>query len=147
MYEKEKYMNKSHFKTSKKSYAKLIVILMLMITSCMRDRVDNRSLSIINNSNETIYWIRLYNDKFEKPENWDHDIILPTSNTYLIQPKPSWDDLIKSIEDGKLRIYIVNKDSVDKYGWDNVYKKNIFSKRYLIDMQYLEDNKWTIVYP
>ena len=140
-------MNKSHFKTSKKSYAKLIVILMLMITSCMRDRVDNRSLSIINNSNETIYWIRLYNDKFEKPENWDSDIILPTSNTYLIQPKPSWDDLIKSIEDGKLRIYIVNKDSVDKYGWDNVYKKNIFSKRYLIDMQYLEDNKWTIVYP
>ena len=120
---------------------------MLMITSCMRDRVDNRSLSIINNSNETIYWIRLYNDKFEKPENWDHDIILPTSNTYLIQPKPSWDDLIKSIEDGKLRIYIVNKDSVDKYGWDNVYKKSIFSKKYLIDMQYLKDNKWTIVYP
>ena len=140
-------MNKSHFKTSKKSYAKLIVILMLMITSCMRDRVDNRSLSIINNSNETIYWIRLYNDKFEKPENWDSDIILPTSNTYLIQPKPSWDDLIKSIEDGKLRIYIVNKDSVNKYGWDNVYKKSIFSKKYLIDMQYLEDNKWTIIYP
>jgi len=136
-----------NLRNTKKMFANFIIVLMLTISSCMRDKVDNRSLSIINNSYETIYWIRLYNDKFEKPENWDSDIILPTSNTYLIQPKPSWDDLIKSIEDGKLRIYIVNKDSVNKYGWDNIYKKNIFSKKFLIDMQYLEDNKWTIVYP
>jgi len=139
----------------KKSYANLIIIMKLMITllfavlmlsSCVKDRIDRRKIVLINESKNDIYWMKSENGKFKK-QLYDPVIVEPNTSGSIGNIVPPWDVTIEYSKDKKLSIYIVIKDSVDKYGWDNIYKKNIFSKKYLIDMQCLEDNKWTIVYP
>jgi hypothetical protein len=117
-----------------------------IFSSCVRDRVDTRTLVFINESTNDIYWIKSENGKFEK-QFYDAQIIETNTSGSIRNIRPPWDVTIEYSKDKKLSIYIVIKDSVDKYGWDNVYKKMMYSKKYLIDMQYLKDNKWTIVYP
>ena len=131
------------------SRTKIVLILLfafLMFSSCVRERVDTRKLILINESTSDIYWMKSENGKFKK-QMYDPVIVEPNTSGSIGNIVPPWDVTIEYSKDKKLSIYIVIKDSVDKYGLDNIYKKRIFSKKYLIDMQYLEVNKWTIVYP
>jgi len=123
-----------------------LLLSALIISSCVKDRIDRRIIILINESKNDIYFLKSENDKFEK-QLYDAEIVETNTSGSIRNIRPPWDVTIEYSKNKKLSIYIVIKDSVDKYGWDNVYKKNIFSKKYLIDMQYLEDNKWTIVYP
>ena len=126
----------------------ILLFAVLMFSSCVRERVDTRKLSVVNESTSDIYWVRSENGALKKTNrNDDVDLVKVNSIGLIGNIVPPWDVTIGESKDKKLSIYIVIKDSVDKYGWNNIYKKNIFSKKYLIDMQYLEDNKWTIVYP
>ncbi len=123
-----------------------LLLSALIISSCAKDRIDRRKIIIINESKNDIFWMKSENGKFEK-QLYDAEIVETNTSGSIGNIVPPWDVTIEYSKDKKLSIYIVIKDSVDKYGWDNIYKKNIFSKKYLIDMQYLKDNKWTIVYP
>jgi hypothetical protein len=120
----------------------------LLLTSCVYgDRVDNRKIKINNNSTLDVYFVKSESGSLKKPfYDENTGVILRDSVGLVHSTTPSWDMLIDSSKDHKLSVFIVSKDSVDKYGWDYIYKKNIYIRRYLIDMNYLEKNKWTIVY-
>jgi len=125
----------------------IVLSVFLIFSSCIRDRVDTRKLSIINKSNTDIYWVRSENGKFQKsPLNDDVDIVYVNSIGLIRNRVPPWDITIENSKDNKLSFFIVIKDSVEKYGWDSVYKKSLFSKKYLIDIKFLKDTKWTIIY-
>jgi len=125
----------------------IIILFISIFSSCLRDRIDKRQLKIINTTSSDIYSIKSENGKLQKPYyNYYLDSIRADSTYFIENLFPSWNELIERSTDKKLTIFIIPKDSVYKYGWDKVYKNKIFIKRYLIDMKYLEDNKWTILY-
>jgi len=142
------FTSNSHSFLSRTKIVLILLFAFLMSSSCVRERVDKRKLSVVNESTTDIYWVRSENGILKKTNSDDDvDLVKVNSIGFIGNIVPPWDVTIEYSKNKKLSIFIVIKDSVDKYGWDNIYKKNIFSKKFLIDMQYLEDNKWTIVYP
>ena len=45
-----------------------------------------------------------------------------------------------------MRLFIIKKDSLDKYGWEGIYQKNLYNAKYLLDIEKLDSLKWTITY-
>jgi len=124
-----------------------VLLTLTLLTSCVRDKVEMRKLKISNNSNDMVYWIRSESGRFEKPYfNSDLDTI-PKQSIYSIGSfNVSWDARIERSKNKKLTIFIVAKDSIDKYGWEYVYKQGIITEKYIVDMEYLKKHKWSIVY-
>ncbi|MGG7036047.1 MAG: hypothetical protein ACI7YS_12745, partial [Flavobacterium sp.] len=57
-----------------------------------------------------------------------------------------WDTFFESIPDKKLRLFIVSIDSVEKYGWNTIFKKQIYNKKFELSMEDLEKQNWEVVY-
>jgi len=66
--------------------------------------------------------------------------------TFSVDIPYSWEDFINESKEGKMRLFIISKDSVDKYGWKGVLAKNIYTKVYKLNIDDLKNNKWLIVY-
>jgi hypothetical protein len=65
----------------------------------------------------------------------------------FLKDKPrTWEGYISNSKNGKMRIFIVSKDSVNKYGWEILLTKNIYTKVFKMDMKDLEKDKWQIIY-
>jgi hypothetical protein len=130
------------------------------------DKIDKRNLIICNNSNKVIYNVISSNDSIYNLGNHD-DFVYKGNYIYTkegdikmfgftaINPKeklPSnggstkWDVYFESIYDKKIRLFIIKKDSVDKYGWKEILKKNIYNKKYLFTIEDLDKINWIITY-
>jgi|GEM_PF-3374527 len=121
------------------------LVSLLFLNSCVFDPVDKRKLKITNKSNEVVYMIRSNSNL--KPPDFNDDIdTIQIDSCILLRPSGFWEESIKRSTDKRLKIYIIPKDTVLKYGLKAIYKKQIFAKRYLIDMDYLTNNNWAIVY-
>jgi hypothetical protein len=143
-----------------------VFILLFILTSCM-DRLDNRYLTITNNSDKIIYNIISPNESLNGSGHYDE--YLHDENTYILtredsinkfvflEIKPNinmntndrprnWDLYFESINDKKMRLFIIEKDSVDKYGWKEILNKNIYNKKYLFTIKDLDSLNWTITY-
>lgn len=149
-----------------KSLKKGFVFFILFILSSCIDKIDKRNLIICNNSNKVIYSVISSNDSIYNLGNYD-DFVYKGNYIYTkegdikmvgftaINPKeklPSnggstkWDVYFESIYDKKIRLFIIKKDSVDKYGWKEILKKNIYNKKYLFTIEDLDKINWTITY-
>ena len=135
-----------------------------LILSC--DKYDPRELIVFNKSKNTIYSIISRNDKlaggafydeFENDENYvytKHDSLFSfvfapiKSNTKVANHDTPrfWDSYFNQIADKKLRLFIVPQDSVSKYGWFKIFKKNIYAKKYELTLEDLEKQHWEVVY-
>jgi hypothetical protein len=143
-----------------------IFLLFFIISSCVFDRIDKRRLMIYNNSNKEIYNVISPNDSIYRLENYD-DFVYKGNYIYTkegdiklfgftsIKPKEKlpnnggstkWDVYFESINDKKVRLFIIKKDSVDKYGWKEILKNNIYNKKYLFTIEDLDKIKWEIEY-
>lgn len=135
-----------------------------LILSC--DKYDPRELIVFNKSKNTVYSIISQNDKlagggfyseFENDENYvytKHDSLF----SFVFEPIKSnakvanhdtprfWDGYFNRIADKKIRLYIVLQDSVSKYGWFKIFKKNIYVKKYELTLEDLEKQNWEVVY-
>ena len=45
-----------------------------------------------------------------------------------------------------MRLFIVSKNDVEKFGWRNVIKNQVYIKKYELTLQDLKDKNWEIVY-
>ena len=131
----------------------LIFLLSLILFSCMDRAVDNRDLKICNETNDMIYFFFFFYDIFANPyQDYGEDVLNFNNSVkqdtfaYFIDKPINWEDFIKDCKDGKMRLFIVTKDSVDKYGLKGVISKNIFTQKYLIDIDYLNKTSWSIMY-
>jgi hypothetical protein len=126
------------------------LISFLLFISCIGHKVDNRFIITQNNSEEKIYSFFLENElcnvniftNFYFPK----DSLLPNEKSFDHVDKLTWEEYIKTCDDQKIRYYIVKKDSVDKYGWKEVFSKNIYNKKYLFTIEDLDKMNWTITY-
>ena len=129
---------------------KLILLLICFnFLGCM-DRIDNRSLLIKNNTADTIYAVMTQED-FSHYVNLNQMGILQ-SDSILPKEKYSrlgtrlWQDYIDMSNDKKMRLYIIQKDSINKYGWEGIHAKNLYNQKYTLDIDDLDSLNWTIEY-
>jgi hypothetical protein len=131
----------------------LIFLQLFILLSCMDRAIDNRDLKIVNESNKIIYYFVSENDSFTKPYQDYSEYVLNTNNSisqdtfaYFIDKPINWEDFINNCKDRKMRLFIVLKDSVDKYGLKVVISKGIYTQKYFIDIDDLNNKNWSITY-
>jgi hypothetical protein len=125
------------------------VILFFLLLSCMDIR-DNRYIMFSNKHNETAYCF-FTNKKLSLEEFLNAQYYLPNpvkkdSTWSLDRPRGGWEKYISESSDKKLKIYVIEKDSVDKYGWEYIFAKNIYNKKYNLTIDDLDKQDWEIYY-
>ncbi|HET9570789.1 MAG TPA: hypothetical protein VFP20_05225 [Bacteroidales bacterium] len=123
----------------------LIFFLFTFFSGCMDRAIDKRNLRICNKSIGMIYFFVSENDVFTNPyQDYSEEVLnanncirQDTSALYIDKPI-NWDEFIKNCKDGKMRVIIVSKDSIDKYGLKKVIFESIFTQKYLLDIDNLK---------
>ncbi len=145
----------------------LIVLLFiaLFFIGCM-DKIDKRDLIVFNKSKTSIYSIISsdnimnsssyyieYRENEKKTYSKSDSIfkfvfeeIKPNSKIVSADRPKDWDSFFKTAKGNKLYLYIVSKDSIDKYGWYTIFKSKIYNKKYELTLEELEKKKWEIIY-
>jgi hypothetical protein len=137
----------------------------LFISFCSCDKYDTRELFVKNSSDKEIFSILSENDNmndagfyyeyqngFDETQRGDYDspfifTEIKTGQRIANYDTPRfWDNYFQRLEDKKARLFIVQKDSVDKYGWKEIFKKNIYNKKYYLTLKHLDSLDWTINY-
>ena len=118
-----------------------------LLASCIGHKTDGRYITTHNNSTNSIYCFYTENElnRIDSIPNMGKES-LPKEDVVSIIVLPFWEEYIKTCDNQKIRYYIVKKDSVDKYGWDKVFKKNIYNKKYLFTIEDLDKINWQIEY-
>lgn len=117
------------------------------------DKIDNRNIKIANNTDIAIYCLLSKNDQFPAMRQSYND---STLNDFLIEPHSindlddspiqSWDGYINNSVDQKCRILIYSKDTITKYGWKEVKDKDLYIKKYLLNIADLDSIEWKIYF-
>lgn len=128
---------------------KLILIpFLFLIFSC--DFTENRFIIIKNDSNNNIlcFISKVDINNITSISDMNAPTEINKSEFAFLVPitRGKWEDYIEKCDVNKVRIYIIVRDSIDKYGWKNIYKNNIYNKKYLFTIQDLEKINWEITY-
>lgn len=149
--------------TNNRSSIFLAFLAFFILVSCT-DRLDKRNLIIYNNSNKTIYTVISSNDSvnflgnyddFEYKGNYIYTKerrikafvfldIAPNVKTPSNDKPNNWDLYFESSSDKKIRLFFIYKHSVDKYGWKEIFKNNIYDKKYYLTIDDLNRMNWQI---
>ena len=129
---------------------KIILILsFLLLFSCNSSKYNH--VTIINNSESSIVCFLSEKDIIEMKGVFDmhspseikkNDFAFIGSDTF----QGSWTRFLENCNNKEARLYIIAKDSVDKYGWDKIYEKGIYNKKYLLTIEGLNKIDWEITY-
>lgn len=127
---------------------KLYIIVLCFLFSC--DVYDSRYITIFNKSNCYLYaFISNENTKIKvlkPPFIAGVDIKEKDFGDIGLYGRTRWEDYIKTCDNEKIRLYIIVKDSVDKYGWEAINAKNIYNKKYELTIDDLDSINWEITY-
>lgn len=142
----------------------LPIVICFIFISCM-DNIP-LDLKLKNNSKKSIYSILSDSDKFiaegyyeefQKNETYVKTKkdsiysfvfteILPNTIESCHDRPLNWEEYFKSLPDGKMRMFIISKDSVEKHKWYKIFKNQIYIKKFELTLQDLKDKNWEIVY-
>jgi len=141
-----------------------ILLICFLLQSCTHAGVDENYLHLINNSKNSIFLVISENDtifnleKFklnERIKRGDHieEVNLLNMGIFSEEIKPKstvdekgYNNWKYAINNKKVRLYIIKKDSVDKYGWEGIHARNLYNKKYTFDIDDLDSLNWTIEY-
>lgn len=149
----------------KKVCALLLFPFLILMIKC--EGYDIEEIIIKNNSDHSIYYSMTIEDEMfdiekyrisERIDNGEKFTQIDITGLFMsdeiakdsiteITPRPrEWNRYIKSAKDKKLHLYIIQKDSVDKYGWEEIHAKNFYNRKYDLDVDDLDSLNWTIEY-
>ena len=165
-----KYLRKSKTAVCKTCYKKRIILsfftkhyvmkrltpfllIIILLPSCIPDRIENRKIKVTNNSSQPIYCLKSQDDLFKYPY-FDYDYRSMTegfkiqhgSTGYVLDNPTSWDSYIKESKNGKLRLFIITQESLDRFGWGEILDKNIYDKVYSMSIDDLKKTHWKVKY-
>ncbi len=136
---------------------KIILTLIILFSLLSCDYSDSRII-IRNISNDTIfinYYTRneiitsfqpYYYRDIRYRKYWEEGCLLPKEQEALSIVNKSWEDLIHSIPDGKIRIIILKKQLSNTTKWDRIVKEQISSKIIERDVEDMKALNWIIEY-
>jgi hypothetical protein len=128
---------------------KSLILILLFFISC--DITDNRFLTIENKSKNSVvcFISKVDISSIKNVSEMDAvvDVNINESNSLTLHGmKSRWEDYIEKCDIKKIRLYVIATDSVNKYGMNNIFKKNICNKKYLYTIEDLDSINWTITY-
>lgn len=128
----------------------IFILILIISISCIGHKSDNRFIITYNNSKADIYCFFLERElnNIESLSKFDFSqkSVNPNEESSDHVNKSTWEEYIKTCDNQKIRYYIIKKDSVDKYGWKQIFKKNIYNKKYLFTIEDLDKINWQIEY-
>lgn len=104
---------------------------------CFGSTSDSIKEGIINNENIKI------SDQYGSLQNYKID----TDSIVKISWMPSdwhYDHFYEKKE--SIRVFIITQDSVDRYGWDEIINRNIYTKKYLFNKRDLDKRDWKLTF-
>ncbi len=133
-------------------YSLTLVLICFFLYSCIpKDRIESRFIKIANNSNQDLIFLLSEKGEFNRPV-YDEQILFLNTNTsdslLCSESYFSWEDMMKESDNKKLNIYIVKKNSLNKYGEqiDSIFKNHEFYRKCSFDIEFIEKNNWRIVF-
>ncbi len=128
----------------------LFNFLLIFFSSCFLSTWDAR-LVLINKTDKVIrYSWETKSPKDTIPDLTKCEQVVPynisadTIKTLFSLNK--WDVYFRNHPDHLLRIYIINEDSLSKYGTCEIYMRQIFMRRFDLTYNDLEKMKWQVIY-
>ena len=125
----------------------IILSIVLMGASCKK-LVDHAFIiKIQNNSKDTIQFYESYNypDTLIDAKSPRLKMVYPLKFSAL-ESRKDWNEVLVSPKD-TISIFILSKDTVDKYGWDKIRSDYNILKRYDLSLDDLKELGSTITYP
>jgi hypothetical protein len=130
-------------------YSMILLIGMICFSSCFLSTWDARLL-LINQSEHKIRYIWEIKSIIDSIPDTTY---CKTDDLYDIEPhyeqvirsQNKWQHSLKD-PDKILRVFIINEDSLSKYGTCKVFKEQIFMKRFDLTYEDLEKLNWKVVY-
>jgi hypothetical protein len=127
---------------------------LLILTSCVVDKFDSR-LKFINSTENSIF---IYNNFFalndtlincmdcnSNIKKWND---YPSKESSFIPLHGTlYDEYLMQYPNEILRVFIFSSDTLKKYGWKKASSEYMILKRYDINLEYLQKNNWTIIFP
>jgi len=135
-------------RTILKSHNMKYLIIIFLFISC--SNWDTR-LVLVNKTNKIIrehYQLMNLNDSIpdltscEKTNLYD----VRANSEDILRTQNKWSLYLKGKSDKILRIFIINEDSLSKYGTCKVFEEQIFMKRFDLTYEDLEKLNWRVIY-
>jgi len=127
----------------------ILIILSIMLCGASCEKLVDHAyiIKIQNNSNDTIQFYESYNypDTTIDVTKPRLKMVYPSKYSSL-ESKKDWDEVLVSPKD-TISIFILSKDTVNKYSWDKIRSDYNILKRYDLSLDDLEKRSWTITYP
>jgi hypothetical protein len=127
----------------------ILVVLSIIFCSASCEKLVDHAyiIKIQNNSNDTVQFYESYNypDTLIDVTKPRLKMVYPSKYSSL-ESKKDWDEVLVSPKD-TISIFILSKDTVDKYSWDKIRSDYNVLKRYDLSLDDLEKRSWTITYP
>ncbi len=126
----------------------LVIALFSIFISC--SDWDTR-LVLINKTEKNIrrhYEIMNLNDSIPNLFSCEKiDLYNVLSNSeQVLRTQNKWNLYLKDKPDKVLRIFIINEDSLLKYGTCKIFKQQIFMKRFDLTYNDLENSNWKVIF-
>lgn len=130
----------------------------LLLSGCFYDGEDHRSLAVNNQTSNPIFSIISSDDSigtlnyyngFPSQYNgyiYDFPEIEPKCKSNSNDRPRLWSELFKKAKNNKIRLFIVEKDLVLKYGWDTIINQNKYTYKFIVSEQDLDKNGWQLMY-
>ena len=122
-----------------------IILLVLCNWGCDKLADHVYSIKIQNNTTDTIqfYASYAYPDTTIINEKPRLKMAYPSKYSYW-DSKDKWADVLPK---DTIIVFILSKDTVDTYSWEDIRSEYNILKRYDLSISDLESQNWTITYP
>lgn len=130
-----------------------LLFVALLFCSCLDKAIDKRDIKVFNKSTRVVYCLKSQSDSIKDPYiNYDkvvlekYSVIESGMSIYLDNKPRDWNTYIQNSKDGKMRVFIISKDTVEKYSWKDVLLKNKYINVYKLDVETLDKINWQLSY-
>ncbi|MDD4969300.1 MAG: hypothetical protein PHT07_07700 [Paludibacter sp.] len=144
---------KNIFKSTLKK-AIILFSLNILLYSCMMDqKIDSRILNILNKSNEKVFYFESQNDSLNLPFKTEdiyndslqldfYSIVKDDSTTF--SPRGTWENYLSKCSNNKLRIFVIRKSLIDKYGWKIVKSRELYNNKFVLNVSMMDQLNWNL---
>ena len=134
----------------------IFLLTIILLSSC--DNNEYKLLTLVNKSNDTIYYcfenkdVFTYNNPIvsrnKKIDFVNSSVIMPGDSTVIDRRtnSESWPHYINGVSDKTLRIFFFSHKNIAYATWDSVLKSQYYEKLTKLSVDSLEKINWRVIY-